>query len=193
VFAREFPDYAALSRPQPLNMKDIQALLADDEALVVIALGAKSYVWAVTRSKAEWKELGVTADEVSRQVSSLRALLDVANSKPFDAAASFALYQELLGPVDDVLRAKPRLNLVLSGALTSLPPQVLVTQDPAGKDLKNVDWLVRQHAITILPSVESLKVLRGNSVIAAAEKPLIGFADPVYSTLSRRMCAWRPA
>lgn len=181
VFAREFPDYAALSRPQPLTVKDIQPLLAEEEALVVIALGGRSYVWAITRSKAEWKELGVTADEVSKQVSSLRALLDVANSKPFDAKASFALYQKVLGPVEDVLRAKPRLNLVLSGALTSLPPQVLVTQDPAGKELKNVDWLVRQRAITILPSVESLKVLRGKSVIAAAEKPLIGFADPVFS------------
>ena len=41
VFAREFPDYAALSRPEPLTVKDIQPLLAEDEALVVVDLGAK--------------------------------------------------------------------------------------------------------------------------------------------------------
>ena len=32
----EFPDYAALSNPQPLTVKDIQALLADDEAIVIV-------------------------------------------------------------------------------------------------------------------------------------------------------------
>jgi tetratricopeptide (TPR) repeat protein len=81
IFAREFPDYAALSRPQPLTAKDIQALLADDEALVVVSLGAKSYVWAITRSSAIWKELGVTGDEVSSQVSSLRRAARCQQSK----------------------------------------------------------------------------------------------------------------
>jgi hypothetical protein len=28
---------------------------------------------------------------------------------------------------------------------------VLVTRDPAGKALKDVDWLVRSHAVTVLP------------------------------------------
>jgi hypothetical protein len=32
VFTRDFPGYAALSKPQPLTLKDIHALLADDEA-----------------------------------------------------------------------------------------------------------------------------------------------------------------
>jgi hypothetical protein len=41
VFMHEFPDYAALSNPQPLTVKDIQPLLADDEALIVIDLDAK--------------------------------------------------------------------------------------------------------------------------------------------------------
>jgi hypothetical protein len=36
VFRREFPDYAALSNPRPLTLKDIQPLLADDEALVIV-------------------------------------------------------------------------------------------------------------------------------------------------------------
>ena len=70
--------------------------------------------------------------------------------------------------------------MVMNGALTSLPPQVLVTRDPAGKDLKSTDWLIRRHAIAILPSVYSLKVLRGENAKVAAAKPLIGFGDPVF-------------
>ena len=187
IFAREFPDYAALSRPQPLTAKDIQPLLADDEALVIIDLGAKSFVWVVTRSGTVWKELAVTATDISKAVSALRATLDFYSAKPFDAQASFDIYQKILGPVDDVLRGKSRLSLVVNGALTSLPPQVLVASDPAGKAFKDVDWLIRSHSVTVLPSVESLKVLRAKAFLTAAQKPLIGFADPIFDRDPQRL------
>ena len=179
--AFEFPAYAALSNPQPLTVKEIQALQAGDEALVVVDLGAEqSYVWAITRDAADWRELPVTAAEVAKQVSILRDLLDVRSAKSFDPQASFELYREILAPVEDLLRGKPRWTLVLDGALASLPPQLLVTHDPTGKSHKNVDWLIRTHAITVLPSIGSLKVLHGKSTTAAAEKPLIGFANPIF-------------
>ena len=180
VFTREFPDYAALSRPEPLTVKDIQPLLAADEALVVVDLGDKSYVWAITRSAADWKELAISAPDISKAVSALRAGLDLDNEKPFDAQASFALYQKIPAPVEDMLRGKQRLSIVLTGALTSLPPQLLVTRDPTGKALKDVDWLLRTHAVTVLPSIASLKVLRGKSAVADAKNLLIGFANPVF-------------
>ena len=179
-FQREFPDYAALSRPEPLKVKDLQPLLADDEALVVISLGAVSYTWTITRTTADWKELSISADEVSKSVAALRSRLDFHQAVPFDAQASFALYQKILAPVDNVLRGKARLSLVFDGALTSLPPQVLVTSNPAGKSFKDVDWLIKAHAVTVLPSVGSLQVLRGKSAAAAAPQPLIGFADPIF-------------
>ena len=191
VFAREFPDYLALSNPQPLTVKDIQALLAEDEALVIVHLATapstpkngpeKSYIWAITHSAAEWKDLSVSADDISKEVSALRNLLDFNSIRPFDAQASFDLYQKVLAPVEGSLVGKPRLSFVLNGALTSLPPQLLVTHNPAGKALKDVDWLIRTHAVTELPSVESLKVLRGKSAMAAARQPLIGFADPIFN------------
>ncbi len=181
TFAQEFPDYAALSNPQPLTVKDIQSPLADDEAIVIVNVGdKKSYIWAVTRDQADWQELTVTTAEVSKAVSQLRGGLDFDNFKPFDAHASFALYQKILAPIEGLLRAKARLSFVVNGALTSLPPQLLVTRDPTGKALKDVDWLIRTHAVTVLPSVASLKVLRGKSAVADAKSPLIGFANPVF-------------
>src|SRR5207248_1353088 len=37
VLGAEFPQYAALSNPRPLTTKETQALLSDDEALVVFS------------------------------------------------------------------------------------------------------------------------------------------------------------
>jgi CHAT domain-containing protein len=144
-------------------------------------------VWAITRSAAEWKELAVSAAEVSKRVSALRGLLSFHGVRPFDTQASFELYQKLLKPVEDVVRGKPRLSLVVDGALSSLPPQLLVTRDPTGKALNDVDWLLRAHAVTVLPSVASLKVLRGKSTLADAGRPLIGFADPVFDQRQRNV------
>ena len=114
------------------------------------------------------------------QIAALRASLDPSSNKPFDAKLAYELYKLILGPVEDRIAKKPRLLMVMNGALTSLPPQVLVTRDPAGIDLKSTDWLIRRYAIAILPSVYSLKVLRGENAKVAAAKPLIGFGDPVF-------------
>jgi tetratricopeptide (TPR) repeat protein len=191
VFNQRFPDYVALSQPQPLSVTETQALLSDDEAFVVIdidenAIGediraATSYIWVMTRDRAEWKKLSANANDISKSVSTLRAALDPAPSKHFDVDLSYRLYKQILEPIEQVISGKTRLSFVLSGALTSLPPQVLVTADPEGKDLASVDWLVRKYAITVLPSVASLKVLRGGKSIVAAPKPMIGFGDPIFN------------
>jgi CHAT domain-containing protein len=48
-----------------------------------------------------------------------------------------------------------------------------------------MDWLIRSHAVTVLPSVASLKILRTGSQASSARKPMIAFADPVFSKAAR--------
>jgi CHAT domain-containing protein len=86
----------------------------------------------------------------------------------------------VLGPIEEVISQKTRLSFVFDGALTSLPPQVLITTDPDGKDLASFGWLIRKYAVTVLPSIASLKILRGEKSTVAAIKPMIGFGDPVF-------------
>ena len=189
VFNQRFPDYVALSKPQPLTVEQTQALLADDEAIVAVDLDKKSYVWVITKDRADWKELSVSAEDVSKEVGILRTGLNPDSPKPFDRSLAYQLYRQVLGPIEEIISQKTRLSFVLDGALTSLPPQVLVTGDPTNKDLKSTDWLIRRNAIAILPSVYSLKVLRGKNAKVAAAKPLVGFGDPVFQrggTASRR-------
>jgi CHAT domain-containing protein len=155
-------------------------LLADDEALVVIDLDLKSYVWVITKERAEWKALSVSAQDVSKEIETLRTGLDPNALKPFDSDLAYQLYRQLLQPIEGIITQKKRLSFVFDGALTSLPPHVLITSDPDKKDFVSLDWLVRKYAVTVLPSVASLKVFRGQQSVVAAPKPMIGFGNPVF-------------
>jgi tetratricopeptide (TPR) repeat protein len=179
-----FPDYVALSKPQPVSLQETQALLADDEALLVFDFDAKSYGWIITKNNADWTELKVSAKDLDGQVRALRVWLTDPR-KRFDPEISFKIYQATFGAFADKIAAKQRLSIVTNGALTSLPPQLLVANDPSGKKLKELDWLIRSHAVTVLPSVASLKILRSGSQASSARKPMIAFADPVFSKAAR--------
>jgi CHAT domain-containing protein/Tfp pilus assembly protein PilF len=184
IFNERFPDYVALSKAQPVSLAETQALLAEDEALLVFDFDAKSYALIVTRDGADWTELKIAARDLDEQVRSLRAWI-ADPRKRFDPALAYRIYQETFGAFADKIAAKQRLSIVTNGALTSLPPQLLVTKDPTGKTLKEMDWLIRSHAVTILPSVASLKILRAGSQTSSARKPMIAFADPVFSKAAR--------
>jgi CHAT domain-containing protein/tetratricopeptide (TPR) repeat protein len=179
-----FPDYAALSRPQAIELADAQALLGDDEALVLIDLAGPGstddYIWALTRTSAAWKKLDTKKGEVTDEVTALRSELNPDTEKPLDAKLDHNLYEQTLGAVADVISGKHQLFMVLSGALTSLPPQVLITSDPTAKTPKSYDWLIRHYAVTLLPSVSSLKVLSSGSAKSAAAKPMTAYGNPVF-------------
>jgi CHAT domain-containing protein len=181
ILTQRFPDYVALTKPQPLTLQQTQALLADDEALVLFDFDAKSYAWVITRSNAGWTELKLAAKDLTALVKQLRQSLTFDIDKPFDVKLAFKIYLETFGAVADKLQGKARLSVVTNGALTSLPLQLLVTKEPSSKPLKNVDWLVRSYAITNLPSVASLKTLRSTASNSSAVKPMIAFADPIFS------------
>ncbi len=168
-------------------------MLRDDEAPIAVDLDENSYVWIVTKNRAEWRQLSINAEDVSKAVAKLRVALDPEFSRPFDHAAAYQLYQQVLGPIREIISEKTRLSFVLNGALTGVPPQVLITSDPGGKDLASVDWLVRKYAITVLPSVASLKILRGTRNTVTTVKPFVGFGDPIFDrsaqTRTRRKVA----
>ena len=177
--------------------------MAADEALVFWLTGAKeSYVFALTREGFEWRTIALGAKDVSEKVAAFRRGLDVdeltkaANAgKPllFDLGLAHELYAALLGPVEALVKDKANLLVVPSGALTSLPFHLLVTQTPATavpalKDIANyrdAAWLLKRQAVSVLPSVASLKALRVFAHKEQAAKPLVGFGDPVFDPAER--------
>ncbi len=185
---REFPAYAELSNPAPLTIAQTQALLKADEALIsFFSANDKSYVFAVTREASVWQQIPLGNKAISDRVGKLRlGLFDPAldaTLKPFDLDASFDLYSALLGSVESAIARKPKLLVVPTGALTSLPFHVLVTKKPDPKVAPDdryrlAAWLLNDEATTVLPSVASLRALRVFARTSRATKPFIGFGDP---------------
>jgi CHAT domain-containing protein len=203
VFAAEFPDYAALSNPQPLTVKEIQALLSNGEVLLAYATeGNQSYVFAVTRTNFAWKPIGVGTAALAEKVAAFRRGLDVEalqrsaeNGKPllFDLGVANQLYTVLIEPVDDLVKDAHHLLVVPAGPLTALPFHLLVTEKPATaipqiRDIgsyRAAAWLIKRQAVSVLPALASLKALRQVSRQEPGAKPLAGFADPVFDPAER--------
>jgi CHAT domain-containing protein len=106
----------------------------------------------------------------------------------FDLNLAQELYVALIGPIEELVKDRRHLLVVPSGALTSLPFDLLVTEKPAQpvlwvKDIaryRDAAWLPKRHAVSVLPSVASLKALRAFAHKDVAGKPMVGFGDPLF-------------
>jgi tetratricopeptide (TPR) repeat protein len=202
TLAAEFPDYAALSNPLPMTVKEVQSLLSADEALVLFAVvDSESYVLAMTQDGFEWRRLPLGAEALSQKVAAFRRGLDLtkignANDPAgradlFDLALANELYAALLGPVETLVKDKRGLLVVPSGALTALPFHLLVTEKPPAAIPETFDgyreaaWLLKRQAVSVLPSVASLKALRVFARKDQGIKPMTGFGDPLFNPAQR--------
>jgi CHAT domain-containing protein/Tfp pilus assembly protein PilF len=200
-FANEFPDYASLTNPKPLKAEQVQPLLGHDEALAFFLSGEKeTHVFAVTRDNVVWNVIPAGTSVLSQWVGAFRGGLDVneferslQDGKPalFNLGIAYDLYLALIKPVESVFKDKRHLLVVPTGPLTALPFHLLVTaksaaptpQDIAG--YREVEWLIKRQAITLLPSVASLKALRVLARKDRAGKPMVGFGDPIFDPQER--------
>jgi CHAT domain-containing protein/tetratricopeptide (TPR) repeat protein len=83
TFADRFPDYSALASAQVLSIGDVQALLTDGEALVLLLdtpqwgpTPDESFIWVVTKTQARWIRSDMGNATLSRGVWGMRCGLD---------------------------------------------------------------------------------------------------------------------
>ena len=82
-FAKDFPDYAALARPRPLSITDVQSQLRDGEALILFLdtpeappTPEETFIWAVTKTDSRWVKSDIGTKALGERVSALRCGLD---------------------------------------------------------------------------------------------------------------------
>ena len=126
-----------------------------------------------------------------------QAYLDAAKIKRelFDLGFANTFYGTLVGPVEALIKDKKQLLVVPFGPLTALPFHLLVTERPraampsiadsiTAADMapyRDAAWLTKRQAVSVLPSVASLKALRQFARKDQAAKPIVGFGDPVFN------------
>ena len=190
---------------QPLNLKDIQQrVLDDDSVLLEYMLGEeRSYVWAVTRTDITSYELPARA-RIEAAARKFRDLLTVnqplenetfpqrqARIRQADAQipeAAAALSDLVIAPVQHQLGTK-RLIIVADGALHYIPFLAL-TVKPRPNDASNPGEripLLASHEIVYEPSASALLYVRNDGAPRHTPKSIAVFANPVFDANDSRV------
>ena len=193
----KFPDYAELINPKPLSLKDARTHMRAGEAMLAFYVGdKKTYVWAVPKSGAvKFAAVNLGRDPLGARVSFLRKALDpgavatLGDIPAFDIAGAHDLYAKLLKPVEAGWKGAKSLLVVADGALGQLPFSLLPTGPAKLKrddrllfaGYRAIPWLARTHGVTVLPSVASLKSLRGTRTAQGPRRPFLGIGDPFFN------------
>lgn len=201
ILDRDFPDFYAMISPAPLDLAETRAALKPDEAVLLITPTFRgTHVVAIDHSQALWKRSALKDDYVSKVVTRLmwdvgaktnvpdavmqRWEKDAGEGYPYARTPAYELYRELIEPALPVLAGKKRVFISTGGSLAALPFGILVAAKPAGSDgdpdaLRATEWLADKFAIIRLPSIHSLKLLRGKQARRESELRFTGFGDPV--------------
>jgi CHAT domain-containing protein len=192
----KYPEYANLLNPPSPNAADIRDILHPDEAMLSFYFGReKSFVWVVPKQgPIAFAEVNATFDDIATKVSRLRKTLEPTTGllsliPPFDLNSAFELYTLLLRPVETAWRPAKKLIVVTNGALGLLPLSLLPTAPsqvspstrPYFADYREVPWLARNHAVTMVPSASTFLELRRLPPGSQQREKFVGFGDPIFS------------
>ena len=192
----QFPAYVDLVSPKPPSVDQIKATLVAGEAMLSFYFGRESsFVWAVPKEgPIAFSAIAATGGDVESRVRKLREALEpqaamISDIPPFDLKLGYELYSLLLKPVEAGWKSSKSLIVVTNGALGLLPLSLLPTapaelaanEDVLFSSYRNVPWLARTHAVTMVPSSAALRTLRQLPPGKPRRGELIAFGDPYFS------------
>jgi CHAT domain-containing protein/tetratricopeptide (TPR) repeat protein len=208
------PQYAALTQPQPLKLKEVQAQLDADTLLLAYSLGTeRSYLWAISKDSLTSYELP-KEDQIKQSALQVYELLTARSAsqrgespqqrqeriKQAEAklpAAAQSLSDTLLAPAVARL-ANKRLVIVADGALQYIPfamlpnpsvvsSQLTVVKNNGPRTTDNGQPLIVNHEVVSLPSASALAIQRTELAgRPIAPKVLAVIADPVFDSNDKR-------
>jgi len=184
--SEDFPAYADLQHPKPVELAAAQARLRPQEAMVLFEIGrTRSFVVLVTHDTLTAKPIALTQAQTETTVRGLRKAFTTRNGRlgEFDLSQSHALYKSLFSPIEGSLAGIDQLILVQSGPLASLPAALLVTASPGNDtDYRHAAWLARRYATLEVPSIRAFASLRDRAAAhTAAAQPFFGIGNPAFT------------
>jgi CHAT domain-containing protein len=188
------PKLENLASENMLSLESAQRFLKPSEAIVshvllpgnglaISCVTAERYQFAINKlSPSDLNQLLVDEKLVSAALRSINEPSPELDSS-FPAESAFRLYRATLGPIEACLDRKLNILLATDADLFSIPWNALLTELDISKPFrhKTAAWVVRSHAISLLPSVGSLSQLRLNMPNTAATKNFLGIGDPNFN------------
>ncbi len=166
---KESLEQASLMAVEPVTLSEIQGLLPEGTTLLEYFVSESSVVvWIVDRQHAKVLRLPGDRQSLVAQVRRFRdAVTSMAQIADVQAQAQ-ALHRRLLEPARSEIRGD-RLVIVPHGVLHYLPFPAL--RSPAGR------WLVKDYALSTLPSASVLRYLAAKGTAAPTRALVIGNPD----------------
>lgn len=176
---RQNPAYAALTEPEILSVREVQALLDADTAMIAYTVGAeRSFLWWIGKESLAVEILPgrATLNPLTVHVVELISQRPQMKLRRQEARGLKDLGDALLGPVAGRLDEVRQIVVVGDGVLQLLPFGVLTRPGSSAP-------LAETHAVIQLPSASLAAVLRSRQERrTTAPHGLAMFADPVFGT-----------
>ncbi|HKK36923.1 MAG TPA: CHAT domain-containing protein [Paracoccaceae bacterium] len=178
------PEYQS-AIASPVSLAALQAVLEPGEAMVQILAGKpRSFILIVDAEGIRYGALPVTDLQIGVLVSVLRRAVDTDRDGRvplFRADLAFQLFNLLFPGYKDTILGFDRLIFSTSGALQSLPLELLVTDAPGEGwrqgDYTEVPWFGAQRTLSYVPSPRNLVDIRARAGVSEATRSVASFAD----------------
>jgi CHAT domain-containing protein len=176
-----------------VTLKQLQAVLAPDEAALMVAPGVGGLVYMCVRHDAAFRrvapvDLGpaftIDARLVQAALTAGNAPSDTLDAQ-FPVAAAVRLYDRLIRPFEPCLKPGDQILWLPALADTGLPLAALLERAPprlgTGYDLSQAAWLARSHAVAYAGSASVIVAARTGPRPPAAAFDFLGVGDPEFS------------
>jgi CHAT domain-containing protein len=178
------PEYqSAISAP--VGLEEVQAQLRPGEALVQVLAGApRSFLLIIDHEDIHYRVIPVTGDQIAVLVQVLRGGVEARagqTAPQFPAPLAYQMFNLLFPGEKNRLLSYKTLVFSTTGALQSLPLDLLVTQPP-GPGWQNfapgsLSWLGDSVAISYVPSPRNLVDIRRGAGTSRASKMVASFGN----------------
>jgi CHAT domain-containing protein len=166
---KENAEQASLMTVDPVNVKDLQALLPEDTSLLEYLVSRNgTFAWVITRTSVRVVRLPIPRDQVVAAVRAFRRGIEGQAPLPEAQKLSEALHEQLVAPVRPYIKGS-RVIVVPHDVLHYLPFGALRS--------KQGRWLVEDYTLSTLPSASVLKFLEAKRTTGSGG-PVLAIGNP---------------
>jgi CHAT domain-containing protein/tetratricopeptide (TPR) repeat protein len=188
-----FPSYFSWIDRTPVDVKQVQAVLRDKEALVLHSLGPMQFGIVIRKNaidlellkNASRKEVIESIGRFVRQLDPTRLMAANAGALKFNGKLASTIYAALFGSLEKHLDRIEHVIIVPTFGLESLPFSALLTEPSQDEALELsklpvLSWLAKKHAVSLSPTVRSFVAARqlGGRRGKGHYRPFFGVGNP---------------